>query len=250
MHKQILLSQISTKPIEPLTKEKTAAKTSKWIKRIIELQMVLYAEKNQALLVILQGMDASGKDGAVRKVFSCCNPAWLQVHPFKKPNEEEAAHDFLWQAHKVCPAKGMIHIFVRSYYESVIADGVHKIISKQEAEERIDCINEFEKLLERHNNTRILKFYLHTSQKEQKKHLQERIDNPLKQWKHNPDDWKEANLWDKYMQWYEFAINHSTIPWHIIPVDVRPYRDYLIARIVCEKLEEMNPKLPRTKDSS
>lgn len=249
MPKKILLSQISTKPGEPITKEITA-KTRKWVERIIELQAALYAEKKQALLVILQGMDASGKDGAVRNVFSCCNPSWLQVHSFKKPSEEEAAHDFLWRAHKVCPAKGMIHVFVRSYYEDVVTDSVHNTISKREARERMEFINEFEKLLERQNNTRVLKFYLHTSQKEQKKHLQERIDDPSKQWKHNPDDWKEAELWDRYMQWYGYIINHCTVPWHIVPVDERPYRDYLIAKSVCENLEDMNPRFPKLKTPS
>jgi len=243
MPSEILLSQISTRAPRAMTKG--LAKPFKFIKRIKELQTALYAEKRQALLVILQGMDASGKDGAVKNVFSCCNPSWLQVHSFKKPSEEELAHDFLWREHQVCPAKGMIHVFVRSYYDSVIADGVHERISKQVAKERIEFINEFESLLKRQNNTRVLKFYLHISQKEQKKHLQERIDNPLKRWKHNPDDWKEAELWDGYMKWYGRIINSSTVPWHIIPVDMRWYRDYLIARIVCENLEEMSPKIPK-----
>jgi PPK2 family polyphosphate:nucleotide phosphotransferase len=242
-----ILSKISTLPPGDLSKESAGTRTRKWILRIGELQHLLYGEKKQALLVVLQGMDGSGKDGAVKNVFSECSPSGLMVFGFKKPTDEELEHDFLWRVHKVTPKKGMIHIFVRSHYEDILVPRVHKWISKERAKNRINAINAFEKLLVSENETVVLKFYLHISPKEQKRQLEERVDNPAKQWKHNPADFKEAEHWDDYMHYYQDAIDRSTIPWHIVPVDKRWYRDYVIARIVCETLEKMKPRLPTFK---
>ena len=244
---RIILSKISTLPPIDLTKETATARTQKWTQRIGELQHLLYAEKKQALLVVLQGMDGSGKDGGVKNVFEECSPSGIMVHGFKKPTVEELEYDFLWRVHKVTPKKGMINIFVRSHYEDVLVPRVHEWISRKRTRNRIEAINAFEELLGSENATIVLKFYLHISQKEQKRQLQERIDNPAKQWKHNPADFKEAEHWDDYMLAYEDVINESAIPWHIVPVDKRWYRDYLMARIVCETLEKMKPRLPTFK---
>jgi PPK2 family polyphosphate:nucleotide phosphotransferase len=244
---RIILSKISTLPPDDLNKEAASARTEKWVQRIGELQHKLYAEKKQALLVVLQGMDGSGKDGGVRTVFGGCSPSGIMVYAFKKPTDEELAHDFLWRVHKVTPKKGMIHIFVRSHYEDVLVPQVHKWISKERTRNRIAAINAFEDLLVSENETVVLKFYMHVSQKEQKRQLQERVDDPAKQWKHNPADLKESEHWNEYMRGYEDVINQSTIPWHVVPVDKRWYRDYVMAKIICETLEKMKPQLPTFK---
>lgn len=250
MQDKLKLSKISTLPPEDLNKEKTIEKTKKMAERIGELQHALYAEKKQALLVVLQGMDGSGKDGAVNNVFAACSPSGVRVFGFRKPTDEEYAHDFLWRVHRVTPQKGMIQVFVRSHYEDVLIQRVHKWITEEKALKRIAAINAFEELLEFDSNTKVEKFFLYISREQQKMELQERIDDPKKQWKHNPADWKEAELWDKYMHCYEDAINRSSIPWHIVPVDKRWYRDYMIAGAVCKTLEKMNPKLPDLKETS
>jgi len=250
MSGRIRLSKISTLPPDNLEKEKAVAETKNMVKQIGELQHVLYAEKKQALLVVLQGMDGSGKDGAVNNVFATCSPSGVRVSTFKKPTDEEFAHDFLWRVHKVTPQKGMIQIFVRSHYEDVLIQRVHGWISEERALKRIAAINAFEELLEFDNNTKVVKFFLYLSREQQKLELQERIDDPKKRWKHNPADWKEAELWDKYMDCYEDAINRSSIPWHIAPVDRRWYRDYAIAGAVSKTLARMNPKLPDQTDYS
>jgi PPK2 family polyphosphate:nucleotide phosphotransferase len=245
--RRIMLSKIPTLPPDKLNKEAANVRTEKWVQRIGELLHKLYAEKKEALLVVLQGMDGSGKDGGVRNVFGGCSPSGIMVFAFKKPTEEELAHDFLWRVHKVTPKKGMIHIFVRSHYEDVLVPQVHKWISKEQTRNRIEAINAFEKLLVSENETVVLKFYMHVSQEEQQRQLQERIDDPAKQWKHNPADLKEAEHWNEYMRCYEDAINDSTIPWHVVPVDRRWYKDYVMAQIVCETLEKIKSRLPTFK---
>ena len=244
MKRNIILSEIPTLPPAHLDKDDIEDQTKAIVKDIVELQHVMYAEKKHSLLVVFQGMDASGKDGATREIFGRCNPSGINVKAFKKPSEEEFAHDFLWRVHKHVPAKGMIQVFNRSHYEDVLIQRVHKWISEERALKRINSINAFEELLQYDNDTIVLKFYLHISREKQKEELQERIDQPEKHWKHNPNDWKEAKLWDQYMSCYEDVINRSTIPWHIIPVDKRWYRDYCIAKIVKAKMEELEMELP------
>lgn len=241
---RVILSQIPTEPPKEIIKEKINLKTQNLVNRIGELQLALYAEKKHSILVILQGMDASGKDSTVKEVFASCNHLGVQAYAFKKPTEEEASHDFLWRAHNRTPEKGAIAIFVRSYYEEMLIQRVHRLISDKKAENRMAEINAFERLLQSDNDTVVLKFYLHISRKEQRKQLQDRIDDETKQWKHDPNDWKEAQLWDEYMSSYEYIINNSIIPWNIVPVDKRWYKDYMIAAIVCDGLERLNPKLP------
>ena len=240
----IKLSEISTRPPEELKKRKVKAETDKLARRLGELQHILYGEGKHNLLVVFQGMDASGKDGTTRKVFKYCSPSGVSAFAFKKPNDREFAHDFLWRVHKQTPGKGEIQIFNRSHYEDILIQRVHNWIDEERVRKRMDAINHFEELLKFDNNTTILKFYMHISRERQREKLQERIDVPRKNWKHNPKDWEEAELWDEYMRCYEDVINWSTHPWHIIPVDVRWYRDFVVAKIIVETLEGLNMQLP------
>jgi PPK2 family polyphosphate:nucleotide phosphotransferase len=240
----ILLTDFSTKAPDSVNKKDIEKATEKLAKRIGELQFNLTVEKKRGLLIIIQGMDASGKDGILKTVFADCNPGWLRVAYFKKPTEEEFAHDFLWRIHKNAPAKGETVIFNRSQYEDVLIHRVHKWIDDDHAAKRFASINAFEELLQYDNKTTILKFYLHLSHERQLEKLQERIDVPEKNWKHNPGDWEETKLWDDYMRCYEDLLNRSTLAWNLIPADDRWYRNYCVAKIVCEALEQLNPQLP------
>lgn len=240
----IKLSNISTNPPDEVSKKGLKKETDRLVERLGELQYQLFAEQKHAVLVILQGMDASGKDGAVRNVFKDCTYNGINVYSFKKPTEEEFAHDFLWRVHKQVPRKGMIQIFNRSHYEDVLIQRVHNWISEDKVDKRIAAINAFEQLLEFDNHTHVLKFYLHLSYEQQAIELQERIDERRKNWKHNKNDWKEREHWDEYMRCYEDVINRSRIPWNIVPVDKRWYRNYLIAKALVEKLESLNMEYP------
>ncbi len=240
----IRLADISTDAPEFLSKETAKAQTTEWVNQIGEWQAILYAQKKHSLLVVLQGMDASGKDSAVRNVFADCNPVGLNVTSFKKPTEEEFAHDFLWRIHKHTPAKGMIHIFIRSHYEDVLIQRVHQWIDEDRVHKRIQAINAFEELLQFDNNTLVLKFFLHISKDQQEKELKERLHESDKYWKHNANDWKERDYWDQYMHCYEDVINRSTIPWTIVPVDQRWYRDYIISKTIAAALEKLKLQYP------
>lgn len=244
----IKLSEISTVAPANLEKEAAKAQTLEWIRCIGTLQAVLYAQKKYSLLVVLQGMDASGKDSAVKNVFAECNPVGINVVSFKKPTELEFAHDFLWRVHPHVPAKGMIHIFIRSHYEDVLIQRVHKWIDEKTVDKRIQAINAFEELLHFDNNTHVLKFYLHISKEQQEKELRERITEPDKHWKHNPTDWKERELWEDYMRCYEDVIQRSAIPWTVTPVDQRWYRDYVIAKTILDTLEKLDLQYPVLKE--
>ncbi len=241
---KIKLSAISTEAPKGVSKKKLKEETERLVKRLGELHSVLYAEGKYSMLVIFQGMDASGKDGAVRNVFRNCGIAGLDLVSYKKPTEEEFAHDFLWRVHKWVPQKGMTAIFNRSHYEDILIQRVHGWIDMTRVEKRMAAINAFEDLIQFDNNTLVFKFYMHLSYEEQGIQLQERIDDPLKAWKHNDSDWEERKLWDKYMEAYEYAINESTTPWHICPVDNRWYRDYFVAKTLVERLEKLGMKLP------
>lgn len=243
----IKLSDYSTLPPKDLDKKTAKEESEKLAERLGELHEMLMAQKKYALLVVFQGMDGSGKDGAVDHVFKACHLGGLQIVSYKKPTEEEFAHDFLWRIHKNVPAKGMIGIFNRSHYEDVIIQRVHKWIDEERVAQRIASINTFESLLSYDNNTQIVKFYFHISKEEQEIELNQRIQDPTKQWKHNPNDWKEREFWDDYMRCYEDVINKSEIPWHIVPVDDRWYRDYFILKTLVDTLEKMDlayPKIP------
>lgn len=214
------------------------------------LQDRLFAEGKRALLVVLQGIDCSGKDGTVRAVFNPCGPLGVTVKPFGVPSEVERAHDYLWRVHKACPAKGYIGIFNRSHYEDVLVVKVEKLAAADAIERRYDEINAFEKLVA-NSGTRILKFMLHVSKEEQAVRLQERVDDPAKQWKFKVSDLATRAKWADYMAAYETAISRCSTehaPWHIIPADRNWARNAAIARIVRETLEEMNPQYPLPKD--
>lgn len=243
----IKLSEISTRAPKHLNKNDAKKETKAIVARIGELCRMFQAEHNRAFLIVLQGMDASGKDGTCREVFKFVSPTIVHAHSFKRPTDEEFAHDFLWRAHKITPGKGKIKVFNRSHYEDILIQRVHNWIDEEKVDARMDSINAFERNLKLDNNTTILKFYLHISRDRQKEKLQERIDLPRKNWKHNDNDWKEAELWEDYMRCYEDAINRSEIPWIIAPVDQRWYRNYFIASKVLETLESFDLKFPVNK---
>jgi polyphosphate kinase 2 (PPK2 family) len=168
----------------------------------------------------------------------------LQVIGFKKPTEEEFAHDFLWRIHRHAPRRGMMHIFVRSHYEDVLIQRVHQWIDEERAEKRMQAINAFEELLQVDNNTTILKFFLHISKEQQEIELKQRLNDNTKHWKHNAADWREREHWTEYRRCYESVLNQSAIPWHIVPVDQRWYRDYLIAKTMVETLSALDLAYP------
>ena len=237
-------TDIPTVPSKKLKKKEIKKETEKYIKIIQERQHVLYAQSKHSILIIFQGMDASGKDGATKAVFSSVNPQGVTVKSFKKPTEIEMSHDFLWRIHNEAPEKGMIKIFNRSQYEDVLVPVVNSYIDKKETERRFDHINNFEKLLEE-NNTKVLKFYLHISEEEQSVRFQERLSNPFKNWKYNPADSQTASQWPKYKKAYQDIFdNCSVIPWHIIPADKNWYKEYLVAKKIAETLEELDLTFP------
>ncbi|HEX6333925.1 MAG TPA: PPK2 family polyphosphate kinase [Flavisolibacter sp.] len=239
------LSTLSTRAPKELEKKDIKDKTGKMLERLNELQNVLFADSSQAILVILQGLDASGKDGAIRNVFGHLNPQGVMVASFKVPTDEEKKHDFLWRVHRHAPLTGMIQIFNRSHYEDVLVTRVHGHCDDATAHRRFRAINDFERLLTTHNNTHILKFYLHISREEQQERLNERLEDPTKHWKYSGKDFREANRWDQYMNMYEDVFEHcSEIPWILVPADQNWYKEYVIANALLEKLESLNLKYP------
>ena len=245
----IRLQEIPTRAPEHIDKKAAKEQTDKALEELDELQNVLYAESKHAVLVIFQGMDASGKDGVVKHVLGSLNPLGVKVQPFKAPTPEELSHDFLWRIHAHTPAKGMIQVFNRSQYEDILITRVHKWCDDETAHSRMNAINNFENLLEKHNNTHILKFYLHISREEQSKRFEERQTDPTKHWKFNANDSKEAELWDVYRQMYEDCFIYcNDIPWTIIPADQNWYKEHLVATALLDKLKSLNMKYPELKD--
>ncbi len=246
--RSLKLSSVSTLPPSGADKDQCEKQLKKLTATIGELQNVLFAQAKYSLLVVLQGMDASGKDGVIKQVFSGVNPMGCRVKGFKKPTEEEMRHDFLWRVHKEVPEKGMMQIFNRSHYEDVIIQRVHEWVDSDTINRRYDHINAFEKLL-RSNNTVILKFYLHVSQKEQMERLKERLSDPKKMWKYNPNDLEESKRWEEYMLAYEKAFNQCgpDLPWHIVPADKNWYKEYYIANTIAETLSALDLQYPTLK---
>ena len=248
--KGVRLAKLDPRDTGPFAdKDKTKAETAKDAEAIDALQDRLFAEGRRALLVVLQGIDCSGKDGTVRAVFNHCGPIGVRVQPFKAPTVDELAQDYLWRVHKVCPPKGYIGIFNRSHYEDVLVVKVRQLASPEVVARRYDEINAFEKLLS-DNGTRILKFMLNISKEEQAERLRERVALPEKRWKFNPDDLEDRKLWDDYMAAYEMALSRCSTehaPWYVIPADRNWVRNAVISRIVRETLEEMNPQYPQPK---
>ncbi|MBG9376280.1 polyphosphate kinase [Panacibacter sp. DH6] len=244
----VKLSEISTRAPGKLDKEKTKAKTATMLAALDELQNLLYAESKHSVLIVIQGMDASGKDGVIRNVFGNLNPQGVTVQSFKAPTPLELSHDFLWRIHQHTPPKGMMQLFNRSHYEDILITRVHKLIDDDIAKKRMKAINDFEDLLVKHNHTHVLKFYLHVSKEEQHKRLEERLSDKTKQWKYNEKDFEEAKLWDVYMNMYEDCFkNCNTVPWHIIPADQNWYKEYLITEALYTLLKSLNMRYPGLK---
>lgn len=241
-----MLEKIQTTAPASSIKEDVKKKFDILIERIQALQGLLYAENKRSVLIILQGMDASGKDSTVKHVFGQINPMGVRVKPFKKPTTEEYEYDFLRRIHKHTPSFGQIHIFNRSHYEDILVPSVHKFIHKDIIRRRYDYINAFENNLRDHG-TIILKFFLHISREEQTKRFKRRLTNPDKMWKYDPSDITEAKRWDEYAEVYEkiFTRCSPDIPWTIIPADDKWYRNYQIAEKIVETMNAMKMEYPR-----
>ncbi len=246
---RIELSRFDTNAMLGLTRESAEGAMADAQARIAEFQHRLWAENQRALLVVLQGMDASGKDGTTRDVFASVNPAGVRVTSFKAPTHEELDHDFLWRIHKAVPGRGEIGVFNRSHYEDVLVVRVDNLVPEPVWRQRYAQINAFEHLLSC-NGVVILKFFLHMGLEEQRKQLLERIHEPDKNWKFNAEDFGKRKKWDAYMRAYEDALSECSTeaaPWFVIPADRKWVRNAAISMIVADTLEKMDPKYPRLK---
>ena len=251
--KKVKLAEISTRGKDfHKDREAADAEFEELKKELIKLQERLYAESTQKLLVVFQAMDTGGKDSTIRSVFSGLNPQGVQVTSFKEPTKEELAHDFLWRIHKAVPASGYIGVFNRSHYEDIIVVRVANIFPESVWRPRYELINQFERLLFS-SGMRVLKFYLHISEEEQKKRLEERREDPRKNWKFSAEDLAKRKEWKEYMEVYEDAFAHCTTdeaPWYVIPADQKWYRNLAIARVVVATLKEMDPQWPKLPEST
>jgi PPK2 family polyphosphate:nucleotide phosphotransferase len=226
--------------------DEVAVKLKEHIDELDRLQNLLYAESRRALLIVLQGMDASGKDGTIRHVMSGLNPQGVNVVPFKVPSEEEHAHDYLWRIHKVTPRYGHIAIFNRSHYEDVLAVRVHELVPRKVWKKRYKQINLFERILTE-NETIILKFFLHVSKDEQKRRLEERLKDPKRHWKFSGKDVQERRFWPAYCEAYEDALTECSTkraPWYVVPADHKWYRNLVVAETIVETLRGLDLKYP------
>jgi PPK2 family polyphosphate:nucleotide phosphotransferase len=218
------------------------------LEELSRLQHLLYAEKKHALLIVLQALDAAGKDGTINHVMSAFNPQGATVTGFKQPTAEELEHDFLWRVHPHAPAKGAIAIFNRSHYEDVLVVRVHKLVAREVWSTRYDLINGFEKLLRCENQTRIVKFFLHLSREEQLKRFKQRLDDPARNWKISASDYKERECWDAYTEAYEevFAkTSQEHAPWYIIPSDRKWFRNLAVSQILAATMRDMGMQMPK-----
>jgi PPK2 family polyphosphate:nucleotide phosphotransferase len=228
-------------------KEKALEELFEITGRLDELQEIIHAESKHRVLVVLQGIDTAGKDGTIRSVFGDINPSGCRVANFKVPTIHELARDYLWRVHLQTPGKGEIVIFNRSHYEDVLVVRVHSLVPEEVWKKRYSQINDFERMLADEGTT-ILKFFLYIDKEEQRKRLQERVDNPKKRWKFSLGDLKERELWPQYIAAYEDMLNKtSTVwaPWYVIPSNSNWYRNWLVAKITLEWLERLNPQLPQ-----
>jgi PPK2 family polyphosphate:nucleotide phosphotransferase len=213
---------------------------------INDLQDALFACKAGALLVVLQGIDTSGKDGTTKEAFRYTSPLGVNVFAYGKPTEEELAHDYLWRLHRNTPKRGYVHVFNRSQYEDVLVGKVRNLAPVKQIEQRYEQINQFEKLLVE-NGTRVLKLMLHISKEEQGVRLRERLEVAKKRWKFNPGDLEDRKMWDEYQAAYETVLQRCSTahaPWHVVPADSRSRRDAIAARLIRGELEAMNPAYP------
>jgi PPK2 family polyphosphate:nucleotide phosphotransferase len=245
--------KVRLKDIDPGFKDhheshkKAAEEIERDREKLRALQALLYADRRCSLLICLQGLDAGGKDGTISHILGAMNPQGCRVTGFKQPSTEELAHDFLWRIHRATPPRGQVAIFNRSHYEDVLVVRVHKLVPQAVWSRRYDQINEFEKELV-DDKTHILKFFLHISKEEQLKRFEERLDDPMKQWKISESDYKEREFWGDYTAAYEEALSRCSTPhapWFVIPSDHKWFRNLAIARIVVEHLEALDMRLPR-----
>ena len=251
---ELALKKCSPSDTQGLDEETARELLHKDVERLAELHDLLYATRSHALLVVLQGMDTSGKDGTVRHVLQGFSPLGTAVHSFKQPTAEELAHDFLWRVHKVVPGRGTVGIFNRSHYEDVLVTRVHGLIGSGEAHERMRAIRQFERHLAA-EGVLVRKFFLHISAEEQAKRIEERVRDPRKRWKYNEGDLVERKAWDAYQDAYEDAIRRTSTrhsPWYVIPSDHKWYRNLAVARVLVETLEGIKlhwpePEVPSVK---
>ncbi len=246
-------SKVKLRELDPAYKgdhqnhQSAASELERNTKALAHLQYKLYAEDKRSLLVVLQGLDASGKDGVIRHIFSSTNPQGVNVTSFKGPSREELAHDFLWRAHYHAPSKGQITIFNRSYYEDVLVVRVHNIVPKEIWSTRYDRIRDFE-TLPAQAGTRVLKFYLHISPEEQLARFKDRLDDSHRNWEISTSDYTEREYWPAYLTAFEDAIRETTAadaPWYVIPSNHKWFRDLAISNILIGTLEEMNITFPQ-----
>jgi PPK2 family polyphosphate:nucleotide phosphotransferase len=227
--------------------EKALAQTQAHVERMDKLQYLLYADGSKSLLVLLQALDAAGKDGVIRHLFSGMNPQGTSVFGFKQPTKYEAAHDFLWRAHLRTPGKGEVVVFNRSYYEDVLVVRVHKLVPKSVWSKRYDLINDFESMLSRHGTT-VVKFYLHITREEQLSRFKQRLDDPSRHWKISESDYSERELWPQYVEAYEDAMAATSTkhaPWYVIPSNHKWFRNLAISQIISDTMDDMGLKLPQ-----
>ena len=241
------LSSIDPAATHGITKKAAEARLAKNLERLSVLQYLLYAEASRSLLVVLQGIDAGGKDGTIRHVMSGLNPQGVEVTSFKVPEGEETRHDYLWRIHKAVPERGKIGIFNRSHYEDVLVVRVHNLVPKPQWSRRYGQINDFERMLAE-NKVRILKFLLYISKEEQAKRFRERIEDKEKNWKFSPADIKEREYWDQYINAYQDMLHKCSTedaPWYVIPANHKWFRNLAVSEIVRETLESMDLKYPK-----
>jgi PPK2 family polyphosphate:nucleotide phosphotransferase len=217
------------------------------LEKMDRLQYRMYAEDKHSLLIVLQGLDAAGKDGVVRHVLTGMNPEGCVCSNFKQPTKEELAHDFLWRVHPHVPARGSVAIFNRSHYEDVLVARVHQLVPEKVWSKRYDQINDFERLIASENNTAILKFFLHISKEEQLDRFKKRLDDPARQWKISDSDYKEREYWGDYTNAFEDVFNKTSTehaPWFIVPSNHKWFRDLVISQIIVRQMEDLDMQLP------
>jgi PPK2 family polyphosphate:nucleotide phosphotransferase len=227
-------------------KDSAQPEVDRYVQRLHDLQYLMYAENQRSLLIVLQGMDAAGKDGTISHVLAAMNPQGCRVYGFKTPSAEELAHDYLWRIHQATPRKGYVAVFNRSHYEDVLDVRVHNLVPKETWAKRYDEINAFEKQLS-NEGTHILKFYLHIDKEEQLARFKQRLDDPGRHWKISQSDYAEREFWHEYQEAYEEAISKCSTayaPWYIIPSNHKWFRNLAVSQIVVNTLESLNMKLP------
>jgi PPK2 family polyphosphate:nucleotide phosphotransferase len=247
-------ARVKLNKIDPDYKGKQVSKKSaesaieKHCGKLESLQQTLYAEKKHSLLVVVQALDAGGKDGTINHVMGVLNPQGTKVTSFKEPNAQELAHDFLWRVHPHAPARGWIGIFNRSHYEDVLISRVHHLVPNDVVAERYESINDFERLLRKQNDTHIVKFFLHISRDEQLRRFNERLDDPARNWKISESDYKEREFWDDYMSAYEEVFERTSkknSPWYIIPSNHKWFRNLAVSQILTATMEELGMTMPK-----